>query len=93
MLRNFARPASSARLESYPYRDKFLQPVVRPESHLKSQDCRRIRPDKNLHPEGHKFVICACDTVRVGQKLFRVKNITAKTTCDVLMKILRHRFP
>ncbi|GBL99975.1 Retrovirus-related Pol polyprotein from transposon 17.6, partial [Araneus ventricosus] len=70
------------------YRDRIpIQPVVRPENPFEvwSVDC--IGPLEPPSRRGHRFVICAVDTCTRWAEAIPVKKITAKTTCDVLMKI------
>ncbi|GBO04188.1 hypothetical protein AVEN_239746-1 [Araneus ventricosus] len=70
------------------YRDRIpIQPIVRPENPFEvwSVDC--IDPLEPPSRRGHKFVICAVDVCTRWAEAIPVRNITAKTTCDVLLKI------
>ncbi|GBN45827.1 Pro-Pol polyprotein, partial [Araneus ventricosus] len=70
------------------YRDRIpMQPIVRPDNpfEVRSVDC--IGPLEPPSRRRHKFVICAVNTCTRWAEAILVKNITAKTTCDVLMKI------
>ncbi|XP_055932981.1 uncharacterized protein LOC129963003 [Argiope bruennichi] len=70
------------------YRDRIpIQPIVRPENPFEvwSIDC--IGPLEPPSRRGHKFIICAIDLCTRWAEAIPVRNITAKTTCDVLMKI------
>ncbi|GBN00767.1 Pro-Pol polyprotein [Araneus ventricosus] len=70
------------------YRDRIpIQPIVRPENPFEvwSVDC--IGPLEPPSRRGHKFVICAVDVCTRWAEAIPVRNITAKTTCDVLLKI------
>ncbi|GBN37248.1 Gypsy retrotransposon integrase-like protein 1 [Araneus ventricosus] len=70
------------------YRDRIpIQPIVRPENPFEvwSVDC--IGPLEPPSRRGHKFVICAVDICTRWAETIPVRNITAKTTCNVLLKI------
>lgn len=70
------------------YRDRIpIQPIARPEVPFEvwSVDC--IGPLEPTSGRGHKFIICAVDLCTRWAEAIAVRNITAKTTCDVLMKI------
>lgn len=70
------------------YNDRVpIQPIVRPDNPFEvwSVDC--IGPLEPPSSRGHKYIICAVDLCTRWAEAIPVKNISAKTTCDVLMKI------
>lgn len=70
------------------YRDRIpIRPLVRPETPFEvwSVDC--IGPLEPPSGRGHKFVICAIDLCTRWAEAIPVRDISAKTTCNVLMKI------
>jgi len=70
------------------YRDRIpIQPIVRPDNPFEvwSVDC--IGPLEPPSRRGHKYIICAVDLCTRWAEAIPVRNITAKSTCDVLMKI------
>lgn len=70
------------------YRDRIpISPIVRPENPFEvwSVDC--IGPLEPPSRRGHKYIICAIDLCTRWAEAIPVRNISAKTTCNVLMKI------
>ncbi|GFU85830.1 hypothetical protein TNCV_2036611 [Trichonephila clavipes] len=70
------------------YRDKIpITPIVRPENPFEvwSVDC--IGPLEPSSRRGHKYIICAVDICTRWAEAVPVRNIKAKTTCEVLMRI------
>ncbi|GFU29943.1 hypothetical protein TNCV_1687151 [Trichonephila clavipes] len=70
------------------YRDIILiQPIVRPNNPFEvwSVDC--IGPLEPRSRRGHSYIVCAIDLCSRWAEAIPTKNITAKTTCEVLMKI------
>ncbi|GFX93219.1 retrovirus-related Pol polyprotein from transposon opus [Trichonephila clavipes] len=70
------------------YRDRIpIQPLVRPEIHfeLGSVDCiGPLEPPSRTNPH---FINCAVDLCTRWAEAIPVKEISAKTTCNVLLKI------
>lgn len=77
------------------YRDRIpIQPIFRPETPFEvwSVDC--IGPLEPPSGRGHKFIVCAVDMCTRWAEAIPAKNISAKTTCDILMGIFtRTGFP
>ncbi|GFT61512.1 hypothetical protein TNCV_4271961 [Trichonephila clavipes] len=70
------------------YRDRVpIQPLVRPEIPFEvwSVDC--IGPLEPPSRRNHHFIICAVDLCTRWAEAIPVKEISAKTTCNVLLKI------
>ncbi|GFX71141.1 hypothetical protein TNCV_3649061 [Trichonephila clavipes] len=70
------------------YRDRIpITPIVRPENPFEvwSVDC--IGPLEPSSRRGHKYIICAVDICTRWAEAVPVRNIKAKTTCEVLMRI------
>ncbi|GFW84073.1 hypothetical protein TNCV_4877382 [Trichonephila clavipes] len=70
------------------YRDRVpIQPLVRPEIPFEvwSVDC--IGPLEPPSRRNHHFIICAVDLCTRWAEVIPVKEISAKTTCNVLLKI------
>jgi hypothetical protein len=70
------------------YRDRIpIQPITRPEVPFEvwSIDC--IGPLEPPSRRGHKYIVCAIDLCSRWADAIPVKEISAKTTCNVLMKI------
>ncbi|GFY24316.1 hypothetical protein TNCV_1013651 [Trichonephila clavipes] len=70
------------------YRDRVpIQPLVRPELPFEvwSADC--IGPLEPPSRRNHHFIICAVDLCTRWAEALPVKEISAKTTCNVLLKI------
>lgn len=70
------------------YRDRVpIQPLVRPENPFEvwSLDC--IGPLEPASRRGHRYIICAVDLCTRWAEAVPVKEISAKTTCGVLMKV------
>ncbi|GFT13820.1 retrovirus-related Pol polyprotein from transposon 412 [Trichonephila clavipes] len=70
------------------YRDRVpIQPLVRPEIPFEvwSVDC--IGPLEPPSRRNHHFIICAVDLGTRWAEALPVKEISAKTTCNVLLKI------
>ncbi|GFX35426.1 retrovirus-related Pol polyprotein from transposon opus [Trichonephila clavipes] len=69
-------------------RDRIpITPIVRPENPFEvwSVDC--IGPLEPSSRRGHKYIICAVDICTRWAQAVSVRNIKAKTTCEVLMRI------
>ncbi|GFQ84500.1 retrovirus-related Pol polyprotein from transposon opus [Trichonephila clavata] len=69
------------------YRDRIpIQPIVRPNNPFEvwSVDC--IGPLEPRSRRGHEYIVCAIDLCSRWAEAIPTKNITAKTTCEVLMK-------
>ncbi|GFQ80299.1 hypothetical protein TNCT_30041 [Trichonephila clavata] len=70
------------------YRDRISKtPIVRPENPFEvwSVDC--IGPLEPSSRKGHKNIICAVDICTRWVEAIPVRNIKAKATCEVLMRI------
>ncbi|GFQ93221.1 hypothetical protein TNCT_124941 [Trichonephila clavata] len=74
--------------EELTYRDRIpIQPIVRPNNPFEvwSVDC--IGPLEPRSRRGHEYIVCAIDLCSRWAEAIPAKNITAKTTCEVLLKI------
>ncbi|GFT00441.1 pro-Pol polyprotein [Trichonephila clavipes] len=70
------------------YRNRILiQPIVRPNNPFEvwSVDCIGLLEPRS--GRGHSYIVCAIDLCSRWAEAIPTKNITAKTTCEVLMKI------
>ncbi|GFW76754.1 retrovirus-related Pol polyprotein from transposon opus [Trichonephila clavipes] len=70
------------------YRDRVpIQPLVRPEIPFEvcSVDC--FAPLESLSKRNHHFIICAVDLCTRWAEAIPVKEISVRTTCNVLLKI------
>ncbi|GBN65464.1 Retrovirus-related Pol polyprotein from transposon 297 [Araneus ventricosus] len=70
------------------YRDRIpIQHIVRPENPFEVWSVNCIGPLEPPSRRRHKFVICAVDVCTCWAEAIPLRNITAKTTCDILLKI------
>ncbi|GFS76146.1 retrovirus-related Pol polyprotein from transposon opus [Trichonephila clavipes] len=87
-LKIFTLKIDDSRHEPITYRDRVpIQPLVRPEIPFEvwSVDC--IGPLEPPSRRNHHFIICAVDLCTRWAEAIPVKEISAKTTCNVLLKI------
>ncbi|GFY42489.1 retrovirus-related Pol polyprotein from transposon 412 [Trichonephila inaurata madagascariensis] len=72
------------------YQDRIpITPIVRPENPFEvwSVDCIGPLEPSSRRERGHKYIICAVDICTRWAEAVPVRNIKAKTTCEVLIRI------
>ncbi|GFY19366.1 hypothetical protein TNCV_4127531 [Trichonephila clavipes] len=88
-VRSFCQSCKTCQLRrGLTYRDRTpITPIVRPENPFEVWSVNRIGPLEPSSCRGHKYIICAVDICTRWAKTAPVRNIKAKTTCEVLMRI------
>ncbi|GFY33754.1 hypothetical protein TNCV_4594661 [Trichonephila clavipes] len=88
-VRSFCQSCKTCQLRrGLTYRDRIpITPLVRPENPFEVWSVNCIGPLEPSSRRGHKYIICAVNICTRWAEEVPVRNIKAKTTCEVLMRI------